>query len=232
MNKYNYQIQDFFAITNQVVLIQLKNEINPVNLQSILQIKKIVQELFPSSYTYHTYAEIGVRFAYFDDLDEKIEILKTKFSARNNEEQPLQLTSRIIELPVCYAHELAPDLKYFLQQKEMDLKEFIELHTRPNYLVYFIGFLPGFLYLGGLDQQLYFPRKSTPDSKIEAGSVGIGHQQTGIYPQDSPGGWHIVGKTPTRLFDLNQTEVTPFRAGDYLQFKPISLEEYKSQVQQ
>ncbi|MCH8535629.1 MAG: 5-oxoprolinase subunit PxpB [Flavobacteriaceae bacterium] len=232
MNKFNYQIQDFFQLNKQTLLIQLENEINPINLQHILQIKTIVKRLFPSSYTYNTYAEVGIRFPYFEDLTEKIKLLKAEFNAEKNEERTLQLTSKTIEVPVCYAEELAPDLNAFLQQKNMTLEKFIELHTQPKYLVYFIGFLPGFLYLGGLDKQLYHPRKANPDPKIEAGSVGIGHHQTGIYPQDSPGGWHIVGKTPIDLFDVNQAEASPFQSGDQIQFKPISLEEYKFQIQQ
>ncbi len=230
MSKYNYQIQDFFKLNEQLVIIQFKNEINPIHLKHILQVKKIVQQLFPASYSYNTYTEVGVQFPYFEDLEEKIEVLKREFNAEKNEELTLELPTKTIEIPVCYNQDLAPDLNLFLQQKKMSLEQLIQLHTAPTYLVYFIGFLPGFLYLGGLDKQLYHPRKSTPSPRIEAGSVGIGYQQTGIYPQVSPGGWHIIGKTPKSIFDVHQPKASPFQAGDQLKFKSISIESYKQQI--
>lgn len=228
MANYNYHIHDFFKLNNQFILIQLKQEISPSNLQAILHIKSKIEKLFPAAYVYFTYAEIGVRFPYFEDINEKLEQLKEVFLSTEEEALNLSLTSKTIEVPVCYSPEIAPDLGYFLKHKKLSLEELIELHTSPQYLVYFIGFLPGFLYLGGLNKKLFFPRKNTPSPTIEAGSVGIGYEQTGIYPQDSPGGWHIIGKTPQQLFDASATNPVAFQAGNKLKFKSISLDEYES----
>ena len=89
-----------------------------------------------------------------------------------------------------------------------------------------LGFMPGFPYLGGLDKKLHTPRRSEPRLKIEAGSVGIANNQTGLYPMDSPGGWQIIGRTPLKVFDLNREPMTMYEAGDYIQFYEIDQEEY------
>ena len=90
-----------------------------------------------------------------------------------------------------------------------------------------IGFLPGFLYLGGLDRKLHIPRKANPDPKIDAGSVAIGGSQTGIYPYDSPGGWHVIGKTPINIFDKTTPPFCHIAPGDHVRFKSISLDAYR-----
>lgn len=104
--------------------------------------------------------------------------------------------SRLWKIPVCYDTEFGLDLEEISKKNNIEIPSIIKLHTSTNYLVYFLGFLPGFLYLGGLDKQLHFPRKSTPRLKVNKGSVAIGGSQTGIYPNESPGGWNIIGNTP------------------------------------
>ena len=100
------------------------------------------------------------------------------------------------------------------------------MHTAPVYQIYFIGFLPGFLYLGGLDEKLQISRKKTPRRSVEKGSVGIGENQTGIYPKNSPGGWQILGKCPVELFDKNEALPSVFSAGDKIKFDAVSKEEF------
>ncbi|RZS92491.1 5-oxoprolinase subunit PxpB [Aquimarina brevivitae] len=136
------------------------------------------------------------------------------------------LQNHLWEIPVCYEDELSPDLLSFCNQKKLSVDEFVALHTAPTYQVYFIGFLPGFLYLGGLDPKLHFPRKQTPNLKVEKGSVAIGGQQTGIYPSNSPGGWHVVGKTPVELFDKDRRPPCFIQPGDQIKYVAISLEQY------
>ncbi|MCW8880374.1 MAG: 5-oxoprolinase subunit PxpB [Kangiellaceae bacterium] len=144
----------------------------------------------------------------------------------------IERKSRIVKIPVCYHYDVAPDLESFCKFTKLTLKQVIELHTMPKYRVNMLGFLPGFFYLSGLDKKLYMPRKSTPSLNVEAGSVGIGNNQTGVYPVDSPGGWQIIGKTPTNLFEpTNSTDkflVNPF---DQVQFEPISLKEFTKLVE-
>jgi inhibitor of KinA len=127
-------------------------------------------------------------------------------------------------IPVCYDPSLGMDLEALARIKNISVAEIIELHTQPEYHVFFTGFLPGFLYLGGLDERLHTPRKAVPRINVPAGSVAIGGQQTGIYPQNSPGGWQIIGQCPLPLFSTEKTPPTAFKAGDKIKFQPIDLE--------
>ncbi|MFT5752442.1 MAG: inhibitor of KinA [Flavobacteriales bacterium] len=139
-----------------------------------------------------------------------------------NEEVELLVSKRMhYEIPVCYGGDFGKDLNAFAKAKQLTPEAVIELHTKEGYRLYFMGFLPGFLYLEGLDERLYFPRKVTPSLHMTAGSVAIGGTQTGIYPQASPGGWHSIGRTPISLFDPSDEIPSPFKAGDVIQFKAI-----------
>lgn len=132
------------------------------------------------------------------------------------------------EIPVCYNSTFGIDLEALAHTKQLSVAELIQRHTAPVYTVYFIGFLPGFLYLGGLDEVLHTPRKATPRLQIEAGAVAIGGNQTGIYPSKSPGGWHIIGKSPVSFFNASHNPPCFAQPGDQIQFKPISEKEFNS----
>jgi inhibitor of KinA len=138
----------------------------------------------------------------------------------------LPLPEKIWKIPVCYDQALGKDLNVLSKSKSISIDEIINLHTIQTYRIHFFGFLPGFMYLNGLDQALHFPRKSVPDRKIEPGSVAIGGAQTGIYPNESPGGWHVIGKTPTILFDKNENPPVFAKPGEQIKFLSISLEEF------
>lgn len=138
----------------------------------------------------------------------------------------LPLPEKVWEIPVCYNQELGKDLNALSKSKSISFEEVINLHTIPIYRIHFFGFLPGFMYLNGLDPALHFPRKSVPDRKIEPGSVAIGGAQTGIYPNESPGGWHVIGKTPTILFDQNENPPVFAKPGEQIKFLSISLDEF------
>lgn len=135
-------------------------------------------------------------------------------------------SKRIVKIPVCYEGELAPDIEFVAEHAGMSVEEVIQLHSSKPYLVYMLGFQPGFPYLGGLDERLHTPRLETPRLKLEAGSVGIGGKQTGLYPMESPGGWRIIGLTPVRCFNYDRNPAIPYKAGDYIRFVPISRAEY------
>ncbi|OIQ36025.1 MAG: hypothetical protein BM563_11585 [Bacteroidetes bacterium MedPE-SWsnd-G1] len=154
---------------------------------------------------------------------ELVDVLKAVYQ---NKDSITFFKGKTIQIPVCYNDEFGQDLNTFLQQKNMRKSEFIALHCKTTYTVYGIGFLPGFLYLGGLHKKLFIPRKTTPNLKVLKGSVAIGGEQTGIYPQNSPGGWHIVGSTPLNLFNANSKLPTFLKAGDKVRFKSISKAEY------
>jgi KipI family sensor histidine kinase inhibitor len=134
----------------------------------------------------------------------------------------------IVSIPVCYEGELAMDMEKVCAHTGFSREEVISRHTKPLYRIYMLGFLPGFPYLGGLDPALQTPRLKTPRTKIPAGSVGIGGEQTGIYPLDSPGGWQIIGRTPLKPYDPSREEPFLYRTGDNIQFYRISLQEYES----
>ena len=133
--------------------------------------------------------------------------------------------SRLVRIPVCYDPSLAPDLDKMLREKGLETEELIGLHTGRIYRVYMMGFLPGFAYMGEVDERLATNRKPGP-VPIKAGSVGIAGRQTGIYPFASPGGWQIIGMTPVQLFNRQRKEPTLLQAGDRVQFYSIDKYEF------
>jgi inhibitor of KinA len=127
---------------------------------------------------------------------------------------------RLIEIPVCYGGEFGPDLASVAEHARLTPEQVIELHSSASYLVYFLGFSPGFPYLGGLPENLATPRLPAPRKRVPAGSVAIGGSQTGVYPMESPGGWRIIGRTSLRLFDPDASPPALLRAGDTVRFIP------------
>lgn len=135
---------------------------------------------------------------------------------------------RRIAVPVCYGGALGPDLAAVAEQHGMSQEQVIALHSAPEYRVFFLGFSPGFPYLGGLPPELATPRLPTPRSSVPAGSVAIAGSQAGIYPSTSPGGWRILGRTPLRLFTPTAPDPVLLRPGDRLRFIPISAEQFSA----
>ena len=135
--------------------------------------------------------------------------------------------SRTFLISVCYGGAFGEDLPYVAEHAGLSEREVIARHSAPDYLIYMLGFLPGFSYLGGLDPTLETPRLSQPRQRIPAGSVGIGGNQTGLYPMDSPGGWRLIGRSPVRPYDPRRKEQILYRAGDKIRFVPVSEREYR-----
>ncbi|WP_417881123.1 5-oxoprolinase subunit PxpB [Vibrio sp.] len=164
-----------------------------------------------------------------------IDILQTNMSDFQQQveallNQPL-FTSRSlqhleIELPVYYGEEVALDATEICKHSGLSWTEVIEVHSQTNYRVYAIGFAPGFAYLGNLDSRLQIPRKSTPRAKVPKGSVAIAEQQTAVYPKVSPGGWHIIGRTPISLVDFERDNLSLFYIGAQIRFKAISRQKF------
>jgi KipI family sensor histidine kinase inhibitor len=127
----------------------------------------------------------------------------------------------VVTIPVCYDLEFGPDLADVAEQVALSRDEVVRQHSTPTYLVYFLGFSPGFVYLGGLPEALHMPRLATPRPSVVRGSVGIAGSQTGIYPIDSPGGWRLIGRTPLNMFDPQATPPTRLQPGDRMKFSPI-----------
>jgi len=135
--------------------------------------------------------------------------------------------SRTVEIPVCYDAEFGPDLQDVATDTNLSVEEVVRLHASATYLVYFLGFSPGFGYMGGLPEKLRTPRLATPRIRVLAGSVGIAGEQTGIYPVDSPGGWRLIGRTPVRMFDATANPPTRLQPGDVVRLAPISRASYE-----
>jgi inhibitor of KinA len=127
---------------------------------------------------------------------------------------------------VCYGGELGPDLEFVAEHNKLSAEEVIGIHSASVYLVYMIGFAPGFPYIGGMSGKIAAPRRSSPRLKIPAGSVGIAGSQTGIYPIETPGGWQLIGQTPLKLFQPESKSPSLLKAGDVIQFKPISYNQF------
>ncbi|HOD36478.1 MAG TPA: 5-oxoprolinase subunit PxpB [Syntrophales bacterium] len=154
------------------------------------------------------------------------QIAKAIEAAEKNLRQTEIAEPRIVEIPVCYGGEFGPDLEIVADHNSLDAGEVIAVHTSVDYHIYMIGFAPGFCYLGGLDRRLHTPRRKTPRTLLPAGSVGIAESQTGMYPQDSPGGWQIIGRTPLRLFAPWREEPFLYRAGDRIRFVSVTEEQF------
>jgi len=154
-------------------------------------------------------------------------------------QKPVEITEKapgLVTVPVCYESAFAPDIEHLSKQNNISVDEIIQIHSSKQYRVYMLGFLPGFSYMGETDERIAIPRKSHPQ-QVEAGSIGIAGRQTGIYPSISPGGWHIIGRTPVKLFDAacssseNNSEEKPFcllQPGDAVQFISISKNEFEN----
>ncbi len=131
-----------------------------------------------------------------------------------------------IEIPVCYGGELGPDLDSVAQHAGLDADEVVERHARADYCVAMLGFMPGFPYLLGLDPSLNAPRRSSPRTRVPAGSVAIGGAQTGIYPRELPGGWQLIGRTPLTLFDPARAQPALLQPGQRVRFRAVTADEF------
>jgi inhibitor of KinA len=164
---------------------------------------------------------------YFDPLTIDGRWLEAELAGITHDTTPVpDAPAATIEVPVCYGGELGPDLPAVAAQIGCTEAEVIDLHTACEYRVFVVGFVPGFAYMGPVDPRLALPRRSNPRTRVPAGSVAIAAGQTGIYPVETPGGWHLLGRTSVRPFDISRAEPVLFRPGDRVTFRAISRDEF------
>jgi len=133
---------------------------------------------------------------------------------------------RLWRIPVCYEGELAPDLPDVAERCKQSPEDVIARHQAGTFFIYMLGFMPGLAYMGGLDESLQLPRRASPRLKVPQGSVAIAETMTTIYPWESPGGWHLIGRTPVRLFDAERSAPILYGAGDEVRFQRITRADY------
>lgn len=210
------------------VTLQIGNEISEtvnqevVSVLETLKAAKIpgVREVVPS------YTAVCLHYdpdeLCYDDLLKRLAELQVKMK------NAAESCRTVVQIPVCYGGEYGPDLAYVAEHNGLTPEEVVRRHSAGQYLVYMLGFLPGFAYMGGMDESIACPRLTSPRTKIPAGSVGIAGSQTGIYPLASPGGWQLIGRTPTKMFSVDgEKTIFALSAGDRVQFVPITEEEYQ-----
>lgn len=176
--------------------------------------------------TVPTYCAVTVHYApetiRFGELKDRLDlIIKNMKNASTG-------SVSVIELPVLYGGEYGPDLSYVAKYNHMTQEDVIRIHTAPDYLIYMLGFTPGFPYLGGMDPMIATPRLKAPREVIPAGSVGIAGKQTGVYPMETPGGWQLIGRTPVSLYDPKRERPILLDAGMHVRFKAVDIMTYES----
>ncbi|RTE51899.1 5-oxoprolinase subunit PxpB [Arenibacter aquaticus] len=225
MNTFNISVRQYGV---HAVLVEWPNQVEESILDDILQFIKYLKnhkldekewEFIPS---YNSLTLICKdKVLDFDVLKPQI---KDWYSLKG---EIKGVTRYVWTLPVCYDQEFGLDLEEASSFLGLTTEKLITMHTQQAYTVYCIGFLPGFMYLGGVPKELEVARKPNPRPKVLKGSVGLAGKQTGIYPQDSPGGWNIIGKCPVPMFDVKKENPCFVSVGDKIKFKPISKAEYE-----
>jgi inhibitor of KinA len=221
---------DFFPASESTLLVRFaphdKSDVNERVLALAWQLHE--QRLEYGILNLHpAYETLLIRFDPFERSHAEIEALVRKQVRMGLSQLPGR---KQVDVPVCYGGSFGPDLDEVARLSRLTPAQVIELHSSPQYRVYFLGFAPGFPYLGGMDPRLAVSRLSSPRKEVAAGSVAIADDQTGIYPVASPGGWRLIGQTPLRLFRANETHPSLLLPGDRLRFWPITPDEYRRAV--
>jgi KipI family sensor histidine kinase inhibitor len=165
---------------------------------------------------------------YFDPIRTSLEKLVSEIERLASCKPEGSSSQRLpIEIPVCYGGEYGPDLLKVAEYLGYSVSEVVDRHTKPIYLVYMVGFLPGFAYMGNTDTKIDIPRHQTPRVRVPACSVGLAGRQTGIYPMEMPGGWQLIGRTSLKPFDLSRADPFLFKPGDHIRFFSVTSERYR-----
>lgn len=206
--------------------VVFEDKIDPSINQLVNSLDKKLTELSIPGVTETIPAFRVLTVLYDPEITDLITLSKTIRQLLSDENEMKSREKRVVHIPVCYDKSFGPDLEELSRHSGLSIEEIIAVHSGRDYLIYMMGFLPGFAYLGGLDPSLHMPRLDTPRTSIEAGAVGIAGSQTGMYPMASPGGWRLIGSTPMKLFDPKRDTPFLYETGDYIRFEPVSREDY------
>jgi len=221
-----YDKPRFLLAGDRGLLVEFGASIDPEINQKVRQIFLSLEKMPINGVTetIPTYRSILIFYNPFLSDPERLkkEILDRENSLDKWEIPPPETT----EIPVYYGNNFGPDLEFVAQHNNLTPEEVIQIHTSGTYLIYMLGFTPGFPFLGGLSEKRFTPRLENPRQLVPAGSVGIANNQTGIYPIDSPGGWQLIGKTPIKLYDPTGSPPILLKAGNYLRFTRISVKQF------
>lgn len=192
-----------------------------INLMKNIESSSLINSIYEMIPTYRSlmiiYNPLKITF---NDLINSVKNIECNLKVLDKREK------NIIKIPVLYGNDYGPDIDTVAKYNRLSIEEVIRLHSEAEYLVYMLGFTPGFTYLGGMNNKLETPRLDNPRVKIPEGSVGIAGKQTGVYPIDSPGGWQLIGRTPIKLYNPKRENPILLKAGDYVKFTPITKDEF------
>lgn len=222
-----YESLKFYPSGDCAVVMEFENTINPVINRRIREViyvleKESIQGIVECIPTYRS-----ILFVYDPTIISYYQLIARIKDADEKRKESILPLPMVTEIPTIYGGEYGPDLEHVAKHAKLSVDEVIEIHSSTNYLIFMLGFTPGFPYLGGMSNRIATPRLKVPRERIVGGSVGIADNQTGIYPIDSPGGWQLIGRTPLKLFEQKRQEPVLLKAGNYLRFVPISIDEYR-----
>jgi KipI family sensor histidine kinase inhibitor len=226
-----FQKARFHSAGDRGLLVEYGDGIDPVINNKVRSMAIVIEQDIPAGVLeiIPTYRSLLI---VYDPVDTSPDRLKETLGALEEDLKDIQIPPpERVEIPVCYGGEFGPDIEFVAENHQLSVDEVIQYHTEPEYLIYMVGFTPGFPFLGGLPDILHTPRLETPRTFVPRGSVGIANAQTGIYPVASPGGWQLIGRTPVTLFAPHHKDPFLYKAGDMIKFKPISRDEFDQLVE-
>ncbi|ETT42345.1 kinase inhibitor [Paenibacillus amylolyticus] len=223
---YSWTEEILSPLGETAVIIQCGDQLSDAAQRRVMSVCALLEKsTLPAMIEWvPTYTSVTVFYNPF--ISSYPELCRILLQQLNQMKESVQYKPRTVTIPVCYGGEWGPDLDYVASENGLTAEDVIAIHTSGEYLVHMIGFAPGFPYLGGLSEQIATPRRATPRLRVEAGTVGIGGKQTGIYPVDTPGGWQCIGQTPLRLFRPEENVPSLLVAGDRVRFKQITMQDY------
>lgn len=230
---HHYHPYTIFPLGDRALTIDFGNEIDTDLNTKVLQLYQqlrtmqlpFVIDLIPAYSSLTIYYDVLFLRQHFPEQTafDSIAVFLENLPAT---QKPSAAIGKLVRVPVCYEISYGWDLAELSDANHLTIDEVIAIHTSITYRVFMIGFLPGFAYMGTVDDRIATPRRSAPRKAIEAGAVGIAGKQTGIYPVAAPGGWQIIGRTPLSIFDKHKVHPVLFSPGDEVQFYPISEYEF------